>query len=81
VLWLTNIRDPIATHSCKSAGASSSETRHAHEFQQHGNRRARLRELTADETTRSLRLLPLAIMAFAIGFDAGFIGVMSQDLD
>jgi lactobin A/cerein 7B family class IIb bacteriocin len=42
-----------------------------------------LRELTADETEAvSGGFLPLAIMAFAIGFDAGFIGVMAfSDLD
>ena len=42
-----------------------------------------LRELTADETNAVTGgFLPLAIMAFAIGFDAGFIGVMAfKDLD
>jgi hypothetical protein len=42
-----------------------------------------VRELTIDETDAvSGGFLPLAIMAFAIGFDAGFIGVMAfKDLD
>jgi hypothetical protein len=48
------------------------------EMTEHG-----LRELTADEMDAvSAGFLPLAIMAFAIGFDAGFIGVMAfSDLD
>ena len=42
-----------------------------------------LRELTAHETDAvSGGFLPLAIMAFAVGFDIGFISVMAfKDLD
>ena len=37
-----------------------------------------VRELTIDEADAvSGGFLPLAILAFAIGFDAGFIGVMA----
>jgi lactobin A/cerein 7B family class IIb bacteriocin len=41
------------------------------------------RELTADELDNvSGGFFPLAVMAFAVGFDIGFIGVMAfSDLD